>query len=86
MSQNLSSAAVVIGAFRVHFMVKAARLINISVALNIYFCSSFIFLFIYLFIFCGGWGEHMLLNISQVEICSILCIQFVLCMDYPSMK
>ena len=28
----------------------------------------------------------MLLNTSHVEICSILCIQFVLCIDYPFMK
>ena len=29
---------------------------------------------------------HMLLNTSYVEICLMLCIQFILCMDYPFMK
>ena len=29
---------------------------------------------------------HMLLNTSHVEIFLILCIQFVLCIDYPFMK
>ena len=29
---------------------------------------------------------HMLLNTSHIEIFSILCIQFVLCMGYPFMK
>ena len=49
----------------------------------------------------GGGGNHliglflgsfkalfkdMLLNTSHIEIFSILCIQFVLCMGYPFMK
>ena len=29
---------------------------------------------------------HMLLNTSHIELFSILCIQFVLCMDCQSMK
>ena len=32
------------------------------------------------------FGGHILLNTSHIKICSVFCIELVLCMDYPFIK